>query len=97
MAAGYVDTTAVRLWYEARGRPDGAPLRLVLGGGAAVVGWPPALRQGLVDAGYRVVPFANRDTGLSPHVDWASAPDAIEDLAGDALGGLAAGGIAAAG
>jgi hypothetical protein len=54
--------------------------------GASVVWWPPELIQGLVGAGYRVVQFDNRDTGLSSYVDWASAPYGIEDMAGDAMG-----------
>jgi pimeloyl-ACP methyl ester carboxylesterase len=96
MAAGYVDTNGVRLWYEELGRPDGAPVLLVMGGGASVVWWPPELLQGLVGAGYRAVQFDNRDTGLSTHVDWASAPYGIEDMAGDAMGVLDAVGIDAA-
>ena len=96
MAAGYVDTNGVRLWYEELGRPDGAPVLLVMGGGASVVWWPPELVQGLVGAGYRVVQFDNRDVGLSTHVDWASAPYGIEDMAGDAMGVLDAVGIDAA-
>jgi pimeloyl-ACP methyl ester carboxylesterase len=96
MAAGYVDTNGVRLWYQELGRPDGAPVLLVMGGGASVVWWPPELLQGLVGAGYRVVQFDNRDTGLSTHVDWASAPYGIQDMAADAMGVLDAVGIHAA-
>jgi pimeloyl-ACP methyl ester carboxylesterase len=96
MAAGYVDTNGVRLWYEELGRPDGAPVLLVMGGGASVVWWPPELLQGLVGAGYRVVQFDNRDTGLSSYVDWASAPYGIQDMAGDAMGVLDGVGIDAA-
>jgi pimeloyl-ACP methyl ester carboxylesterase len=96
VAAGYVDANGVRLWYEELGRPDGAPVLLVMGGGASVVWWPPGLLQGLVGAGYRVVQFDNRDTGLSTHVDWASAPYGIEDMAGDAVSVLDAVGIDAA-
>jgi pimeloyl-ACP methyl ester carboxylesterase len=69
MTAGYVDTNGVRLRYEELGRPDGAPVLLVMGRGASVVWWPPELIQGLVGAGYRVVQFDNRDTGLSSYVD----------------------------
>ena len=96
MAAGYVDTNGVRLWYEELGRPDGAPVLLVMGGGASVVWWPPELLQGLVGAGYRVVQFDNRDVGRSSYVDWASAPYGIQDMAGDAMGVLDAVGIDAA-
>jgi pimeloyl-ACP methyl ester carboxylesterase len=96
MAAGYVDTDGVRLWYEERGQPDGTPVLLVMGRGASVVWWPPELIQGLVGAGYRVVQFDNRDTGLSSYVDWASAPYGIEDMTGDAMGVLDAVGVDAA-
>jgi pimeloyl-ACP methyl ester carboxylesterase len=96
MAAGFVDINGVRLWYEELGRPDGVPVLLVMGRGASVVWWPPELIQGLVGAGYRVVQFDNRDTGLSSYVDWAIAPYGIEDMAGDAMGVLDGVGIDAA-
>lgn len=96
MTQGYVDTEGVRLWYEELGRADGLPVLLIMGGGASVVWWPAELIQGLVDAGYRVVQFDNRDVGLSTHVDWASAPYGIDDMAGDAVGVLDAVGIEAA-
>jgi pimeloyl-ACP methyl ester carboxylesterase len=96
MATGYVDTNGVRLWYQELGRADGAPVLLVMGGGASVVWWPPELIGGLVGARYRVVQFDNRDVGLSSHVDWASAPYGIGDMAGDAMGVLDAVGIDAA-
>jgi pimeloyl-ACP methyl ester carboxylesterase len=96
MAAGYVDTNGVTLWYEELGRPDGPPVLLVMGGGASVLWWPRELIEGLVGAGYRVVQFDNRDVGLSTHIDWASAPYGIGDMASDAVGVLDAVGIAAA-
>src|SRR4029450_10871563 len=96
MAAGFVDTNGVRLWYEELGRPDGSSVLLIMGGGASVVWWPPELIGGLVGAGYRVVQFDNRDVGLSNYVDWASAPYGIQDMAGDAMGVLDAVGIDAA-
>lgn len=96
MTQGYVDTDGVRLWYEELGRADGPPVLPVMGGGASVVWWPAELIQGLVDAGYRVVQFDNRDVGLSTHVDWASAPYGIDDMADDAVRVLDAVGIEAA-
>jgi pimeloyl-ACP methyl ester carboxylesterase len=96
MAGAYVDTNGVRLWYEALGRPDGEAVLLVMGGGASVVWWPPELIDGLVDAGYRVVQFDNRDVGLSTHIDSARASYGLEDMANDAMGVLDAVGIDAA-
>jgi pimeloyl-ACP methyl ester carboxylesterase len=80
MAAGYVDTNGVRLWYQQLGRADGAAVLLVMGGGASVVWWPPELLGGLVGAGYRVIQFDNRDTGLSSHVDPVETDADIAEL-----------------
>jgi len=42
---------------------------LIMGLGMQLIAWPPALVQALVDAGYRVVRFDNRDAGLSQRFD----------------------------
>lgn len=47
---------------------------LIMGLGMQLIAWPPALVQGLVDAGYRVVRFDNRDAGLSQHFDALGVP-----------------------
>ncbi len=93
---GYADSDGVRLWYEARGPGDGPVVLLVSGGGASVAWWPAGLLAGLVAAGGRVVQFDNRDTGLSTHVDSDEAPYSLDDMAGDALAGLAAAGVGGA-
>lgn len=74
MAEGFVETNGVRLWYEQRGEPGGAPVVLAMGVGASAIWWPPELVDALVDAGYRVVRFDNRDIGLSSHIDFARSP-----------------------
>lgn len=86
MASGFVETNGVRLWFEELGPAEGPPVVLVSGGGASVVWWPPELVPGLVDAGCRVVQFDNRDVGLSTHLDWATAPYGIDDMAVDTVG-----------
>jgi pimeloyl-ACP methyl ester carboxylesterase len=86
MASGYVGTNGVRLWFEELGPAEGPPVVLVNGGGASVVWWPATLVEGLVAAGCRVVRFDNRDVGLSTHVDWATAPYGIDDMATDTVG-----------
>jgi pimeloyl-ACP methyl ester carboxylesterase len=90
---GYVDSDTVRVWCDVRGPADGPVVVLVSGGGASVVWWPPALLDGLVAAGCRLVLFDQRDTGRSTHVDWAEAPYGLDDLVGDALAVLAAAGV----
>ena len=50
---------------NAQGQPRPVVM-LIMGLGMQLIAWPPALVQALVDAGYRVVRFDNRDAGLSP-------------------------------
>jgi len=47
---------------------------LVMGLGMQLVAWPPALVQGLLDAGYRVIRLDNRDAGLSQQLDALGKP-----------------------
>ena len=46
---------------------SGTPVLLVMGLGGQLIHWPAALVQSLVGAGYRVIRFDNRDSGLSTH------------------------------
>jgi pimeloyl-ACP methyl ester carboxylesterase len=50
---------------------------LIMGLGMQLIAWPPALVQGLVDAGFRVVRFDNRDVGLSQHFDQLGTPNML--------------------
>jgi pimeloyl-ACP methyl ester carboxylesterase len=93
MGEGYVETNGVRLWYEDLGDPDGDAVVLVMGATATVLSWPPELLDALTGAGYRVVRFDNRDIGLSTHIDYASNPYTLDDMATDTLGLIDALGI----
>lgn len=55
----------VELYYEDLGDPAGPPVLLIMGLGAQLPMWPEGFCALLVDAGYRVVRFDHRDTGLS--------------------------------
>lgn len=48
---------------------------LIMGLGMQLVAWPAQFIQELVDAGYRVVRFDNRDIGLSTHLDFLGRPN----------------------
>lgn len=48
---------------------------LIMGLGMQLVAWPTQFVQELVDAGYRVVRFDNRDIGLSTHLDYLGKPN----------------------
>ncbi len=58
---------------DARGRPRPAVL-LIMGLGMQLIAWPPEMVQGLIDAGFRVVRFDNRDAGLSQSLDALGTP-----------------------
>jgi pimeloyl-ACP methyl ester carboxylesterase len=48
-----------------------------MGLGMQLVAWPPAFVQGLVEQGFRVVRFDNRDIGLSQHFDHLRVPNLV--------------------
>jgi pimeloyl-ACP methyl ester carboxylesterase len=50
---------------------------LIMGLGMQLIAWPPAFVQALVDAGYRVIRFDNRDIGLSQNFDAAGKPNLV--------------------
>src|SRR6202045_2649393 len=55
----------VELYYEDLGDPADPPVLLIMGLGAQLPMWPDGFCAQLVDAGYRVIRFDHRDTGLS--------------------------------
>jgi pimeloyl-ACP methyl ester carboxylesterase len=59
---------------DGRARPV---VLLIMGLGMQLVAWPPAMVQALVDAGYRVIRFDNRDIGLSQHFDHFGPPNLV--------------------
>ncbi|HEY3047987.1 MAG TPA: alpha/beta hydrolase [Polaromonas sp.] len=55
---------------------EGRPVvLLIMGLGMQLIAWPTAMVLALVDAGYRVVRFDNRDAGLSQHFDHLGTPN----------------------
>jgi pimeloyl-ACP methyl ester carboxylesterase len=76
-----VKANGIRIEVEdtATGRPQaGRPtVLLIMGLGMQLVAWPAAFIQALVDQGFRVVRFDNRDIGLSQHFDHLPLPNLI--------------------
>ena len=50
---------------------------LIMGLGMQLIAWPPGFVRGLVNAGYRVVRFDNRDSGLSEHLHHHGKPNLV--------------------
>lgn len=55
----------LEFYYEDLGDPAGPPVLLITGLGAQLPMWPDGFCARIVDAGYRVIRFDHRDTGLS--------------------------------
>jgi pimeloyl-ACP methyl ester carboxylesterase len=62
-------STGITLEFEVHG--EGDPLLLVMGLGGQLVAWPATFIAGLVDRGFQVITFDNRDIGLSTKIDAA--------------------------
>ncbi|MFZ5724158.1 MAG: alpha/beta fold hydrolase [Pseudomonadota bacterium] len=62
---GEVTANGIKLHYEIAGPANGEPLLLVMGLSAQLIHWPDAFCAQLVDQGFRVIRFDNRDIGLS--------------------------------
>lgn len=68
------EANGLQLAYERFGEPDRPAVLLVMGLASQLVLWPEDLCQALVDAGYQVIRFDNRDIGLSTKLTGQRAP-----------------------
>ena len=50
---------------------------LIMGLGMQLVAWPPGLVRGVINSGYRVIRFDNRDIGLSQKFDQLGVPNVM--------------------
>jgi pimeloyl-ACP methyl ester carboxylesterase len=64
-------TGQLELEYEVLGDPGGVPLLLIMGLGSQLIVWDDAFCQKLVERGFRVIRYDNRDVGLSTKLDAA--------------------------
>ena len=73
-------TTAngITIEYEIDGKGDS--LLLVMGLAGQLIDWPDEFVTALIDEGFQVVRFDNRDSGLSTEFDWTPPPQAKSAL-----------------
>jgi pimeloyl-ACP methyl ester carboxylesterase len=71
---------------EEHGSAAGEPLLLIMGLGMQLLGWHEGLVAQLVERGFRVIRFDNRDVGLSQSFDAAGVPNLALDSLRHALG-----------
>jgi pimeloyl-ACP methyl ester carboxylesterase len=67
----------VELSYEVLGPPDQEPLLLVMGLGMQRISWPDDFCDGLIERGFTVARFDNRDSGESTHFTAAGRPSTL--------------------
>jgi len=72
----------IELVYQEMGEPDGEPLLLVMGLATQMIAWHPDFCSLLVDRGFRVVRFDNRDIGRSTKIKAAGLPSRLDMLTG---------------
>lgn len=73
----------IEIAYESFGDPSGRPLLLVMGLATQMLAWHEEFCGALVDLGFHVVRYDNRDIGLSTHMHDAPPPDVMAALGGD--------------
>jgi pimeloyl-ACP methyl ester carboxylesterase len=86
---GYVSSDGLDIWYERispEGQAKGTVLLIMAIGGDALI-WPPSFVRGFVEAGYQVIRYDHRGTGMSDWVkNWdRKQPYSLADMAGDAV------------
>ena len=78
----HVSANGIGLEYEEFGSRIGTPLLLISGFSQQSTSWPESFVDGLVDAGFWVITFDNRDIGLSHQFDDKGIPDLSRIVAG---------------
>ncbi|WP_131823024.1 alpha/beta fold hydrolase, partial [Mycobacteroides chelonae] len=68
----------IELFYEDLGNPADPAVILVMGVAAQLPMWPDGFCRQLLDRGYRVIRFDNRDCGLSTKLDGHKAPGSVQ-------------------
>ncbi|GGC02370.1 hydrolase [Oxalicibacterium flavum] len=65
------------IWYDTQGDPSHPPILLIVGLGMQAVSWPESFCRCLVERGFYVIRFDNRDNGLSTHLDHLGKPNTL--------------------
>ena len=76
----------IDICYQALGDRGSPAILLIMGLGMQLIAWPDAFCESLVDSGFRVIRFDNRDAGHSTHIDWRQRPRLLLSIARGVLG-----------
>jgi len=75
MALATAHANGITIAYETSGDPLDPPVLLIMGLGMQLIAWPQDLVDGLVEQGYYVIRFDNRDIGLSSKLHQFKKPN----------------------
>ena len=81
-----ISANGIALEVQDHGPTSGEPLLLIMGLGMQLVAWPEGLVRLLVQRGFRVIRFDNRDIGLSQHFDHLGLPNVMLDAIKHSVG-----------
>lgn len=90
----HASANGIEIYYEVHGDPTNPPMLLIHGHGAQLIAWHPDLLAQLVELGFYVVTFDNRDVGFSTRLDGTPIPDAFAVVVGDATAAYTIGDMA---
>ena len=68
-------SNGISIAYDTAGDPKAMPMLLIMGLGMQLTAWPDDFVEGLVDLGFYVIRFDNRDCGLSSKFTHAGTPN----------------------
>lgn len=77
IVAEHITSSGIHLHYQDHGNKQAPTLILIMGLGAQMTVWPDSFIHYLVNQGFRVIRFDNRDTGLSSKLDEHGQPNLI--------------------
>ncbi|MGN6257334.1 MAG: alpha/beta fold hydrolase [Solirubrobacterales bacterium] len=72
----------IELCYQEMGEPDGEPLVLIMGLATQMIAWDEEFCSMLVERGFRVVRFDNRDIGRSTRIRAGGVPNMLDLFVG---------------
>jgi pimeloyl-ACP methyl ester carboxylesterase len=81
----YAKNHNISLYSEAFGNPDSPPVLLITGAHNQCIHWPEDFCTEIAEAGFYVIRYDHRDTGMSSSVDYEKEPYSFKALCEDAI------------
>jgi pimeloyl-ACP methyl ester carboxylesterase len=78
-----LQANGITIEYEDFGPADAPVILLIMGLGAQMIQWDEGIIDLLVERGFRVIRYDNRDVGLSEKIEGGPAPDVMAAMTGD--------------